>query len=86
MCVFAIRNCSLLILASFEIEIQPKNFDSPEKLFHHRQQIEPPKKCYPHYEYNSMQPEYNPVPFQHHQQQPQAIYENHYHEPTLAIT
>lgn len=42
--------------------------------------MEAPKKSF-NYEYNSMQPEYSPAMFQH-----QAIYENHYHEPTLAIT
>ncbi len=71
---------SHLTIASFEIEIQPKNFESPEKTYHYRPQIEPPKKSFT-YEYNSMQPEYSPAPFQH-----QAHYENHYHEPTLAVT
>ncbi|CAO1401951.1 unnamed protein product [Diamesa tonsa] len=62
-------------------QIQPKNYEGSEKRF--RQQLEPSKKSSYTYEYNTMAPDYgHQVSFPHHQ----ALYENHYHEPQLAIT
>lgn len=59
------------------IDTEPKNYDSPDKKYS-RATVEPTKKASFSYEYNGMAPDYNQIQFP-----PQ---ENHYHEPTLAIT
>ncbi|KAG5681635.1 hypothetical protein PVAND_011051 [Polypedilum vanderplanki] len=72
-------------------EIQPKNYEGEKR---YRQQLEPTKKSPYAYEYNTMEPNYNPQPvypppsiLKQQQRLPTPnIHENHYHEPQLAIT
>lgn len=72
----------LIFRLSEILEIQPKTYEGEKR---YRQQLQPTKKQSYTYEYNTMAPDYNPPPA-FPKRPPNNFHENHYHEPTLAIT